>query len=190
MTTAELAFACIGGVGLALLLVSLIADHDFGHGGGAELHGGDATVDDGAPSVLNLSVISAGLVGVGAGGLVTLLLGGLLMIALGSAVVGGALFGAFVLFGVLRPLARQQSSVNVSRQSYQGLVGTLRLAIPGTGECGEFVFVDSAREPATQMAWSHLGQPIPAGIQVVVVEVTDRGVLVAPLDQPPLEGSK
>jgi hypothetical protein len=202
LTTAQLVFVVIGGVGLAVLLGSLLlGDAHLGdlhlgdlhlgdvHAGdlhaGAEAHAGTDSGATEIPSFFSLSVISSILVGFGLAGYLTLWGGVPLVAAVFCAIAGGVLLGFVVYYGLIRPLAKQQSSDMLGRQTYAGSEAVVTLRIPADGGFGEVSFVDSNGARVNQCAWPHdkRAQAIPDGTKVLIIEVTPDGVTVTPLDE-------
>lgn len=179
MTTPELVFVVIGGVGLAVLLINLMLGGEA-DGGGAEV---DVDADSGGmPSFFSLSVLSVVCVGLGAAGYITLSLGIPLIAAWICGVGGGVMLGCGILFGALRPLARQQYNSMLGRQSYVNRSGNVTLRVPAEG-FGEVKFTDANGALVSERAWSHESAAIPQGTPVVIVEIREEGgVYVAPLE--------
>lgn len=100
-------------------------------------------------------------------------------------VVSGALalavaVAAHVMY--VGPMRRAENSTAFSVREYAGRTGTLSTSVPATGH-GEVV-VRMGASTTFQTAASFTGEPIPTGARVVVVEVSDGGVLrVAPLGE-------
>lgn len=182
MSTSELIFFCIGGVGLVVLLLSLVfGDHD-GAGSGLTEIGGDAAGGAGtefhAPSWFSVTAIAAGMTGFGASGFLTLIATSALLPAIG---IGFA--GMFGLWGITllmsRYIARQQHNSIVYNNDYIGLQGVLSLPVSGNG-IGQVDFADPNGMYTRLSAVSMDGQDLPIGTHVLIVDVTDHGAIVSP----------
>ncbi|WP_395727236.1 NfeD family protein [Nakamurella sp.] len=183
---------------LGVLLVSvllLIAALVFGFGHDAELsHDTDMAHDAGAghettghaghieadgPSWLSSRVILGAAAGFGAFGLGAQAVGLSGWVTLPIALVG--FFGMAIVIRqlVLRPMWRQQSNLLLSRDSYVGSRGQVTLGIR-SGESGLVRFLDRNGAPVTDFAVSGDGAELPAGTDVLVVDVTAQHVVVDP----------
>lgn len=178
MDKSQLVFAVIGGAGLLLLAASwLLGVFDF------EVDGTDADAGNGMPSFFSFSTLATALVGVGAVGFATTSFGVPLVAAWICAIGGGIGLGYAMLYGVLRPLARQEHSAMIGRSSYAGLVAEVIMTIPGgEGNWGEVKFTDGNGALVTERAWSQQDTGIPKGKKVLVYDVTQQGLIVTPLD--------
>lgn len=183
---------------LGVLLVSvllLIAALVFGFGHDAELshdtdmaHDADAGhettshaghVETDGPSWLSSRVILGAAAGFGAFGLGAQAVGLSGWVTLPIALVG--FFGMAIVIRqlVLRPMWRQQSNLLLSRDSYVGSRGQVTLGIRA-GESGLVRFLDRNGAPVTDFAVSGDGAELPAGTDVLVVDVTAQHVVVDP----------
>lgn len=88
-----------------------------------------------------------------------------------------------MLYGVLRPLARQEHSAMIGRSSYAGRMAEVIMTIPdGEGNWGEVKFTDGNGALVTERAWSQQNTEISKGTQVLIYDVTQQGLTVTPLD--------
>lgn len=99
-----------------------------------------------------------------------------------AAVIGLALAVALHLFYV-RPMRRADQSAGFSMAEYTGKLGEVITAIPARGYGEVEVRMGQARTFRT--AASFRGEPIARGAEVVVVEVRDGTLLVAPFVEEP-----
>ena len=100
-----------------------------------------------------------------------------------TAVLAGGI--GFVLavamhFGVVKPMKRAEASTGFSKREYAGKLGEVSVAVPAEG-FGEVV-VQMGASRTFQTAASFDASPIPTGTRVVVVEVGEEALLVAPFD--------
>ena len=182
-------------VSVLLLIAALVlgvghdADlsHDFDSGpdAGPEMGSGHETGDHGSdvaadgPSWVSSRVILGAAAGFGAFGLGAQAAGLSGWITLPIAVVG--FFGMAIVIRqlVLRPMWRQQSNSLLSRESYVGSRGHVTLGIR-SGESGLVRFLDRNGTPVTDFAIAGDGVELPAGTDVLVVDVTAQHVVVDP----------
>ena len=149
-------------------LDGLLGGHDLGHALDALSSVGGITVFGGAGVLLETYT--------GLGALPT---------ALVSA-AAGLVLAVVMHFAYVEPMRRSENSTGFSVREYAGKVGEVNTAIPARGY-GE-VLVRMGASTTFQPAASYEGVPIPAGTTVVVVEVeADGALLVAPLEDEPLE---
>jgi membrane protein implicated in regulation of membrane protease activity len=195
MTGSEVAFVAIGTIGLLLLLLSFVLGEMFEHetelshevevGPEAEHEIGSAADNMlQTPSWLSMKVITASMVGFGAFGYATAASGLPVLLSWPIAAVGFFAIGAGTYFLVLKPLAAQQSNSLLTRQDYVGCVGKVSLEVPDGG-WGQVVFNDRQDAQVTQRAVSQQGA-LPRGASVLIVDVTEDGVVVSPNPLPDL----
>lgn len=154
-------FIVIGGVGLLLLLVSLLLDDILDLGDG----------------LLSGTSLGAGLVAFGALGAIVRANG----LASGWAYAAAVVFGVLVLLGVQAIVRRLRDSEDGGPIDLTGVGGTATATItPGGG--GE-VSLDDPRILERRLAWADV--EIPAGARVVVVEQSGGRVKVAPASPAP-----
>lgn len=105
--------------------------------------------------------------------------------AIAALVAAAAGLGLAVLmhFVYVRPMKRGENSTGFSVQEYRGKVGEVITAIPARG-FGE-VLVRMGAANTFRTAASFDGVAIPRGARVVVVEVRDGDLYVAPFDEEP-----
>lgn len=183
MTISEACFLIVGLVGAVLLFLSFVLgfDHDFDFGDhDTELsheveHDTDNSLQ--VPSFLSLKVILAAMVGFGVCGSIAAFSGLPALLSWPLAVVGLLVFGIGIHQMVLKPLAKGQSNSMLSRESYLGVLGTVTLSITEGGD-GQVTFNNLNGARVTERATSTDGRPIAAGNQVMVIDVSDRGVVV------------
>lgn len=177
---------------LGVLLVSvllLVAALVFGFGHDAELahdagsahetggHVGHLEAD--GPSWLSSRVLLGAAAGFGAFGLGAQAVGLTGWVTLPVALVG--FFGMAVVIRqlVLAPMWRQQSNSLLSRDSYVGSRGRVTLGIR-SGDTGLVRFLDRNGTPVTDYAVAGDGGDLPAGTDVLVIDVTPQHVVVDP----------
>lgn len=153
-------FFIVGGVGLLLLLVSLVLDDLLDLG-------------DGPVSGTSLG---AGLVAFGALGSIVKVNG----LPTGWAYAAAAAFGVLVVLGVQAVVTRLRASEDGKPRVLVGVHGTVMSTIGATG--GE-VSLDDPRELERRLAWADA--PIEVGTRVVVLEQSGSRVKVAPADASP-----
>ena len=153
-------FFVVSGVGLLILLVSLVVDDLFDLG-------------DGPVSGTSLG---AGLVAFGALGSIVKVNG----LATGWAYAAAAVFGVLVILGVQVVVTRLRASEDGQPRVLVGVHGTVMSTIGTTG--GE-VSLDDPRELERRLAWADA--PIEVGTRVVVLEQSGSRVKVAPADAGP-----
>lgn len=177
-------------VSLLLLVVALAVgfghdadlshELDSGHAGGHDA----AHVDADGPSWLSSRVILGAAAGFGAFGLGAQALGWSGWITLPVALIGFFVMAVVVRQAVLKPMWRQQSNTLLSRDQYVGSRGRVTLGIR-SGETGLVRFIDPNGTPVTDYAVAGDGGDLPAGTDVLVVDVTPQHVVV---DPDPLKG--
>lgn len=148
-------FFIVGGVGLLLLLVSLVLDDLLDLG-------------DGPVSGTSLG---AGLVAFGALGSIVKVNG----LATGWAYAAAAVFGLLVVLGVQAVVTRLRASEDGQPRVLVGVHGTVMSTI---GAAGGEVSLDDPRELERRLAWADA--PIEVGTRVVVLEQSGSRVKVAP----------
>lgn len=153
-------FFIVGGVGLLLLLVSLILDDLLDLG-------------DGPVSGTSLG---AGLVAFGALGSIVKVNG----LATGWAYAAAGVFGVLVVLGVQGVVKRLRASEDGQPRVLVGVQGTVMSTIGPTG--GE-VSLDDPRELERRLAWADA--PLDVGTRIVVLEQSGSRVKVAPADAAP-----
>jgi hypothetical protein len=184
LSGSEVAFCIIGGVGLLFLALALFFGEVFEFGDDVldlDLDG-DVEAGDGieaAPSWLSMKLLAASTVGFGSAGLIASQLGASVGLAWVIAGAGFFLVGAGTFFWVLKPLAKQQSTSLINRNSFVGRTGTIELAIP-ENDFGTVTFVDANSAYVTQPARSHNGEPIASRTPIIIVDVTPDVVIVTP----------
>lgn len=136
------------------------------------------------PSWLSGKVILGAAAGFGAFGLGAGFLGLTGWATLPVAVLGFFALAVIIRRFVLVPLWRQQSNSLLSRHSYVGCRGRVVLGIR-SGETGVVRIVDANGTPVSEPALTDDGSELPAGTEVLVVDVTDLHVVV---DPDPLSG--
>lgn len=99
-----------------------------------------------------------------------------------AAVIGLALALA-LHFVYVKPMKQSENSTGFSMQEYRGKLGEVITTIPARGY-GE-VLVRMGASNTFQAAASFEGEPIPRGTRVVVVEVRDGDLWVAPFEDEP-----
>lgn len=177
---------------LGVLLVSvllLIAALVFGFGhdaevahdvdAGHEIGGHAGLVETDGPSWLSSRVILGAAAGFGAFGLGAQAVGMAGWLSVPVAIAG--FFGMAIVIRqfVLRPMWRQQSNLLLSRDSYVGSRGQVTLGIR-SGDSGLVRFLDRNGTPVTDFAVASDGGELPAGTNVLVVDVTPQHVVVDP----------
>jgi hypothetical protein len=188
----ELVFVIIGVVGFTFLLVSLVLgevgdllghiDHG-GHVGSGEVASGSG-VEMPSPEWHDLKVVAAGMVGFGAVGFSALQLGWQGQVAAICAVLGFFGIGAGAFFGLLRPLAKQQSNALTSRQSYVGK--SARVLIPVSPDnFGIVELIDDNGALVRERAWADTD--LPRGSTVLVFQADNNGLRVMPDPENPIE---
>ncbi len=150
-------FIVIGGVGLLMLLVSLVLDDILDLGDG----------------LVSGTSLGAGLVAFGALGAIVKANG----LATGWAYAAAVAFGALVLFGVQAVVRRLKESEDGQPRVLTGVQGVVTSTITGSG-AGE-VSLDDPRELERRLAWSDT--PIDVGTRIVVLEQSGSRVKVAPV---------
>jgi membrane protein implicated in regulation of membrane protease activity len=150
-------FIVIGGVGLLMLLVSLVLD-DL-------LELGDGLVSG--------TSLGAGLVAFGALGSIVKANG----LATGWAYAAAIAFGLLVLFGVQAVVKRLKESEDGAPRVLTGVQGVVTATITGAG-AGE-VSLDDPRELERRLAWADT--QIEVGTRIVVLEQSGSRVKVAPV---------
>lgn len=178
----ELFFVIVGVVGFVFLLASLVL------GELGELIG-DADTGTGAdiptPEWHDLKVIAAGAVGFGAFGFIAHSLDASISVAMVCAALGFIGISAGALFGLLKPLARQQSNSLTSHQTYVGK--SVRVVLPVSSEqFGLVEFYDDNGALVRQKARTN-GDLLPKGSTVLIFQVDDDAVLVSPDPSNPIE---
>ncbi len=180
----ELVFVLIGAVGFMFLLASFVLgefgdlighiDHG-GHIGGGDVESGSG-VEMPVPEWHDLKVIAAGMVGFGAIGFATLHLGWQGQAAVICAVLGFFGIGAGAFFGLLKPMAKQQSNTLTSRQTYVNK--SARVLVPVSSEdFGTVELIDDNGATVRETAWSDSGV-LPTGSIVLIYQVDDTCVRV------------
>ena len=174
-----LIYAALGGVGLCLLFVMLIAssfgDHDVPiHE--ASLDHGDLDVH-GGPSPFGTRVIAAFLTFFGVGGIIGQHFGLGHVASSGIGIVLG-LFGATAVHQFAKLLYSQQASSGVAMKDLVTRPAQVTIAIPENG-VGE-VALTVGLEETVQLARSLDGSAIPSGGEVVIQAVRGSQVIVSP----------
>ncbi len=172
-------------VSVLLLIAALISG--FGHDADVahEVDASHETGSDGGhveadgPSWLSSRVILGAAAGFGAFGLGAQAVGMSGWATLPVALVGFLGMAIVIRQLVLRPMWRQQSNLLLSRDSYVGSRGQVTLGIR-SGESGLVRFLDRNGTPVTDFAVSSDGGGLPAGTNVLVVDVTPQYVVVDP----------
>lgn len=179
MTGLELVFVIIAVAGLVFLFASLFFGElaefigDFG-GEGLDSVASDLSV----PEWHDLKVIAAAAVGLGAFGFIALQLNMSASFAIICGCAGFVGTGAGAFFGVLKPLAKQQSNSLIGRASYIDREARVTLELT-PGKFGLVEFLDDNGARVQEKAWSE--KPLPKGSQVLIYEVSTDGVLVMPV---------
>lgn len=187
MSLSEKIFLIIGGIGLLLLVLSVllgeipVLEHSFeglfSHD--VELNTPEAAADGAVsdvPAWYGMKPILAAMVGFGAVGFCTSFYGVPALFAWSLAVLGAFGMGAIVYHGLIKPLAKQQYNSLLSRQSYVGLLGRVVLSIPEDG-FGEIEFRDANGATVRQKATSTEGA-IAYNTAVFITDVTPNDVTV------------
>ena len=182
-----LIYAALGGVGLCLLFVMLIAssfgDHDVPiHE--ASLDHGDLDVH-GGPSPFGTRVIAAFLTFFGVGGIIGQHFGLGHVASSGIGIVLG-LFGATAVHQFAKLLYSQQASSGVAMKDLVTRPAQVTIAIPENG-VGEVALMVGLEE-TVQLARSHDGSAIPSGGEVVIQAVRGSQVIVSPRARGAQEG--
>ncbi len=152
-----LTFIVIGGVGLLMLLVSLVLDDLLDVGDG----------------LISGTSLGAGLVAFGALGSIVKANG----LATGWAYAAAVVFGVLVLFGVQAVVTRLKESEDGGPVVLTGVQGVVTATVTATG-AGE-VSLDDPRELERRLAWADT--TIDAGTRIVVLEQSGSRVKVAPV---------
>ena len=155
-----LTFIVIGGVGLLMLLVSLVLDDLLDVGDG----------------LISGTSLGAGLVAFGALGSIVKANG----LATGWAYAAAVVFGVLVLFGVQAVVTRLKESEDGGPVVLTGVQGVVTATVTATG-AGE-VSLDDPRELERRLAWADT--TIDAGTRIVVLEQSGSRVKVAPVTAP------
>jgi hypothetical protein len=172
-------------VSVLLLIAALVLgfghESDFGHEVGSGDAGGGPVghLETDGPSWLSGRVILGAAAGFGAFGLGAQAAGLSGWITVPVAVAGFFGMAVFVRQLVLLPMWRQQSNTLLSREEYVGSRGQVTLGIR-SGETGLVRFIDPNGTPVTDYAVAGDGGDLPAGTDVLVVDVTARHVVVDP----------
>ncbi len=174
-----LIYAALGGVGIALLLIMLIAssfgDHDVPiHE--ASLDHGDLDVH-GGPSPFGTRVIAAFLTFFGVGGIIGQHFGFGHVASSGIGIVLG-LVGATAVHQFAKLLHSQQASSSIAMKDLVKRLAQVTIAIPENG-VGE-VALTVGLEETVQLARSVDGRAIPSGGEVVIQAVRGSQVIVSP----------
>ncbi|XEC96948.1 NfeD family protein [Paenibacillus tarimensis] len=170
-------WACLAG-GIIYTVVSVI----FGDIVGQALDGMlDFLSVDSAPWMQPMSIVGGITVFGGTGlllerytGLVT---SAVIILSLLTAIV----IGAGVYFFYVKPMEQSENSTAFSVNAMSGKIAEVLVPIPASGY-GEVLVKVGAAGMTNQIAASHDGDPIPAGVRVVVVEVRDDTLFVSRLD--------
>lgn len=93
----------------------------------------------------------------------------------------GLLLAVVMHFLYVRPMKRGEVSTGFSIQEYRGRIGEVLTTIPSVGY-GE-VLVQMGGTNTSREALSFNGHEIKAGTQIVVVEIQNGDLLVAPLEE-------
>lgn len=136
-------------------------------------------VFDGIDALLDPFSLVGGVAAFGAAGIVltsATTLGDGATVAL-AALIGVAL-AVVMHFAYVRPMKRSENSTGFSVQEYRGKLGEVITPIPARG-FGE-VLVRMGASNTFRQAASFEGGEIPRGARVVVVEIRDGDLLVAP----------
>lgn len=151
--------------------------HDVGPAHETGGHAGHLEAD--GPSWLSSRVILGAAAGFGVFGLGAQAVGLTGWVTLPVALVG--FFGMAIVIRqlVLAPMWRQQSNSLLSRDSYVGSRGQVTLGIR-SGETGLVRFLDRNGTPVTDYAVAGDGGDLPAGTDVLVIDVTPQHVVVDP----------
>ena len=152
-------FVVIGGIGLLVLLVSLVVDDLLDLGDGAV-----------SGTSLGAGAVAFGAIGsiVTANGLPTV-----------WAYVLAVAFGIVTLLGVQALVGRLKASEDGQPRVLTGVAGTVTATVTTSG--GE-VSLDDPRELERRLAWAD--EEIPAGSRIVVVEQSGSRVKVTPESRP------
>ena len=182
-----LIYAALGGVGLVLLFVMLIAS-SFGDDDvpihEASLDHGDLDVH-GGPSPFGTRVIAAFLTFFGVGGIIGQHFGLGHVVSSGIGIVLG-LFGATAVHQFAKLLYSQQASSGVAMKDLVTRPAQVTIAIPENG-VGEVVLTVGLEE-TVQLARSHDGRAIPSGGEVVIQAIRGSQVIVSPRERGEQEG--
>jgi hypothetical protein len=182
MSGSEAVFVALGVIGFLVLVLSLVLG-EFGEHGIETSHevdltrGNETSGDRQAPSWLSVKVIAASLVGFGTFGYVADSAGLPDLLSWPVAAAGFFAVGTGTFFLVLKPLAGQQYNSLQSRYNYVGrdAIVTLEIIQAGTGQVR---FHDRQGAQVTQTATCDLGEAVPKGARVTIVDVVQHGVVV------------
>lgn len=187
MSGSETVFAVAGGAGFILLFVMLFLgdfDHEMELGDGIE-H--DAGISDGlVPSWFSIKLLAASAVGFGAVGFSSSMYGVPVILAWLLALIGTVAVGAGTYFWVLKPLARMQGNITLSRSSYRGLEAKVTLEITAS-DSGAVSFRDANGSYVELPAILVDEGTLPVGATVFIVDTTQTGVTVMPSSNSPEE---
>jgi membrane protein implicated in regulation of membrane protease activity len=171
-------YAAVGGMGLLFLLAMLFmgdvfgGDHDFDSGGDLG-HDGDF---GSGPSFLSARIISAFITAFGVGGVVGRYYNLSHPASSGVGIVTGV-FMAGLVYQFAKILYSQQASSELRMAGLKGMRGEVTVAIPQNG-VGE-IMLTAGGERTTHIARSADGQPIPAGVEIVVINPLGQSVVVS-----------
>lgn len=102
-----------------------------------------------------------------------------------AAIVFGVLAVLAIHFAYVRPLKRGEASTGFSVEEYRGRLGEVITAIPPVG-FGEVLIPMGGGGNTFRQAASFEGTSIPGGARIVVVDVRDGDLLVAPFEDEPV----
>ncbi|MBN3525396.1 protease [Paenibacillus apiarius] len=152
-------------------------------------HAFDALVGDGHLSFLQPTALVSGLTALGATGILltrytAFQSASILLIAIACAL----LVSVMMYFFYIKPMEQGENSIGFSIQDLTGKVGEVIVPIPATG-FGE-VTVRIGAGLTNQIAASFDKENIPSGMTIVVVEVKEDTLYVAPLTEDLLRPSR
>jgi membrane-bound ClpP family serine protease len=163
--------------GALFAVVSFIAGDFFHHGLDGAAHGlGADHLDFLNPTVIASAVTIFGGAGVLLERYTALETGPVITVSAAVSVV----LSVILHFVYIRPMRNAENSVGFSITEMVGQVGKITIPIPATGY-GE-VMIQMGAGNACQVASTGDGESIPAGSQVVVVEIVDNVLIVARFD--------
>lgn len=174
LSTLEWIFIAIGGFGLVILFLSAIGGELSAHiDVSTEIHA-DTDLDHGfdGPSWHSFTVLAAGLAGLGLSGFAAAHYDLPSFLCWSIAVAGGALLWAFVLFALIRPLARSQYNDVLQTSSLVDSEARVILAVPQDG-IGQIDLATPSGGYLRLTARSIDNVTIPTGTQVLIVEMVD-----------------
>ncbi|MDX1530366.1 MAG: NfeD family protein [Rhodothermales bacterium] len=170
-------WACLLG-GLGFTLLALL----FGDALDGVLDGFDLDFD--GPGLLDPLSLVGGVAAFGAAGVVLTEAAELAApLAAGAAAVIGLALAVVMHVAYVRPMKRGENSTGFSVEEYRGKLGEVITAIPARGYGEVLVKMGTANTFRTAASFDET--PIARGTAVVVVEVRDGDLLVAPFEEEP-----